>query len=304
MDKILIIGGATASGKTNLSLKISEFADIEIISADSMQIYKYMDIGSAKPSIAERSEVFHHMIDIKTPVQDFDARDFEINSKKIIKKIIRKGKIPVIVGGTGFYIEALLYGLPVLQKKNNKIRDFYEKMIEEKGKIAVFELLKSKWPERAEKLHENDTRRIIRSLEIFDSGDKENFEYNKNENFNFLFYYINTDRESLENRVKKRVENMFKNGLIEEVDFILKKTGFGIQASQGIGYKEVIPFFEKGKISDLEKIKEEIILHTLQFSKRQRTFFKNKFKKMIFLDLCGINKYQIKEDIENYFYGG
>ncbi|MGM0607507.1 MAG: tRNA (adenosine(37)-N6)-dimethylallyltransferase MiaA [Candidatus Muiribacteriota bacterium] len=305
--KIIIICGPTASGKTSLALDIARLFSGEIISADSMQIYQYMDIGTAKASISERLQIKHHMIDIIKPsCPQFDVMDFVKRADKIIQSLYQKNKIPVIAGGTGFYINSLLKRLPQFTIKDAEIRNKYYNIYEHNGKEHIYNYLKKVWPQRALNLHMNDIKRVIRSLEIYEAGYKNEFDKTSFEYFyEPLIFYLDLDRDILRQRIKLRVDKMFRLGMLEEVEYILKKFNFSSQARQAIGYKETLEFFEKDKkIRGIPSLKEDIILHTAQFAKRQRTYFKNKLKKMIFLDLYDINKYKIKKYLNEFINGG
>lgn len=172
-----------------------------------------------------------------------------------------------------------------------------------KGKYHVYDILRKKWPERALQLHENDVRRVVRSLEIFDSGGSEDFgKHERKPHYDSVFFYIEPERKLSEDRIEKRVQKMIDVGLIDEVDFILDKKGFSPQSAQAIGYRETVEWIEKGR-KNPGLLAQDISLHTRQFAKRQRTFFKNKFKKMIFLESYDINKYHIKKEIEKFLEG-
>ncbi|MCK9225986.1 MAG: tRNA (adenosine(37)-N6)-dimethylallyltransferase MiaA [Candidatus Muirbacterium halophilum] len=300
-NKIIVIGGQTASGKTSMSLDICQQFNGEVVSSDSVQIYKYLDIGSAKPSLSERAIIEHSMIDIVEPCKEFDVKEYTQKAEICLDNIWKKNKIPVLTGGTGFYVESLLCGLPKI-KNDCDIRKKYENILKEKGREYLFSILQRKWPERAITLHINDTKRIIRSIEIYETGGKEQFEnFNKKLKFDILFFYIEPEKELNEKNIKKRVLNMIKNGLIDEVEFVLREKGFSRQSKTAIGYKETIDFIESN--NNIEELVFNISLHTRQFAKRQRTFFKNKFKKMIFLESYDINNYHIKKETEKFLEG-
>ena len=301
-NRIIVIGGQTASGKTAMSIDLCREFNGEVVSSDSVQIYKYMDIGSAKPSLSERSAVNHHLIDIIYPDEEFDVKEFTLKAKNSFKDIWKRGKIPVLTGGTGFYVESLIYGLPEI-KNDMSIRQKYQKILDDQGKEYLFSLLEKNWPDRAKVLHENDTKRVIRSLEVYDCGGKDSFDnYKKNSDIDFIFFYIEPEKKINEENIKKRVDIMVKTGLIDEVRFIIENRGFSRQSSSAIGYRETIKYIEDNS-KNIEELKYDISLHTRQFAKRQRTFFKNKFKKMIFLESYDINNYHIKKEIQKFLEG-
>ncbi|PLX16421.1 MAG: tRNA (adenosine(37)-N6)-dimethylallyltransferase MiaA [Candidatus Muiribacterium halophilum] len=299
MEKIVIISGPTASGKTSLSIRLAHEINGEIISCDSMQIYKNMDIGTAKIKEEEKEGIPHHMIDIIDPDEEFSVNEFVDLVDDLIKKIISSKKTPILVGGTGFFIHSLIFGLSQLPSKDDNLRSQYEKIHKEKGESALYEILLKKWPERAEQLDKSDKKRIIRALEIYDLGAKDSFYNEKKKKYDFVMFYIDTPREILWNRIEKRVHMMIKQGLEQEVRDILKSTGFSKQAAKGIGYSEMIEYINGKKYIKIKDVAKDISIHTRQFSKRQRTFFKNKFKNMIFLENSDINMDKIKKYFHN-----
>jgi tRNA dimethylallyltransferase len=276
MPKVLVICGATASGKTSLSVACAKQLNTEIISADSMLIYKGLDIGTAKPSIAERDGVLHHLIDVVEVNQTYSVSDYEKAALPIIERLLSEGKTPIICGGTGFYINSLLYKSQFGNVGANlEIRQQYEKLLEEKGKTYLHALLCEKDPESGAKLHENDVKRVIRALEIYDvTGKAKSLQKDTYvPRFDFVAVSIDYPREELYRRIDLRVEEMFAQGLMDEVKTLL---GNGLtkdcQCMQGIGYKEVVQGIEEGWST--EEIKELIKKNTRNYAKRQITFFK------------------------------
>ena len=276
MPKVLVICGATASGKTSLSVACAKQLNTEIISADSMLIYKGLDIGTAKPSIAERDGVLHHLIDVVEVNQTYSVSDYEKAALPIIERLLSEGKTPIICGGTGFYINSLLYKSQFGNVGANlEIRQQYEKLLEEKGKMYLHALLCEKDPESGAKLHENDVKRVIRALEIYDvTGKAKSLQKDTYvPRFDFVAVSIDYPREELYRRIDLRVEEMFAQGLMDEVKTLL---GNGLtkdcQCMQGIGYKEVVQGIEEGWST--EEIKELIKKNTRNYAKRQITFFK------------------------------
>lgn len=288
--KLIVITGATATGKTDLSIELANRIGGEIISADAMMVYKYMDIGTAKPTKEIREKIPHYMIDIVEPSEYFSAKDFVDLADKYINTIWNKGKIPIIVGGTWLYIQALLYGLSSAPKGDWKIRD---ELYKRNNRSLYEELLKID-PEYAKKIHINDKRRIVRALEVFYiSGKPFSFfqrEHNfKEKKYQFLGLVIERNKEEIMERIEKRVDKMFFDGLVEEVKFLLDK-GYEnfLTSSQAIGYKELIPYF-KGNLS-LEEAKRDIVKNTKKFAKRQIKTFRSKFsekKDWLFINLSG-----------------
>ena len=276
MAKVLVICGATASGKTALSIACAKAFHGEIISADSLLIYRDLMIGTAKPTPQERGGVPHHMIDVVSPKENFSVSDYENMALPILEELLSRGKTPIICGGTGFYIHSLLYKSQFGNVgANEEIRAKYERLADEFGKEYVHGILREKDPISAEKLHYNDLKRVIRALEIYDltgkakSGQQDVLR----PRFDFQAVSIDYPRDKLYNRINLRVEEMFKQGLIEEVQGLLK---YGVtedmQCMQGIGYKEIA---EGLRIGATEAEMMEIVKNnTRKYAKRQQTFFK------------------------------
>ena len=276
MSKVLVICGPTASGKTSLSVACAKQLNTEIISADSMLVYKGLDIGTAKPSIDEREGVVHHMIDVVSPKEKFSVSDYEAMALPILEDLIAKGKTPIICGGTGFYINSLLYKSQFGNVgANEEIRLKYEKLAQECGKEYVHAILKEKDPESAAKLHFNDVKRVIRALEIYDvTGCPKSMQKDEyTPRYEFVAVSIDYPRDELYRRIDLRVEEMFACGLLKEIDGLLKNgVEKDMQCMQGIGYKEILEGIELG-MSEGE-IKDLVKKNTRNYAKRQVTFFK------------------------------
>lgn len=272
---LIIVCGPTASGKTALSVEIAKLLETEIIYADSMDIYKGLDIGTAKPTIEEMGGIKHHLIDVVEPTDSFTVFDYREKAKPIIDNLIQNGKIPVICGGTGFYINSILYNLSYGQGTGDlKVREKYKDLAEKYGNEYVYNILKEVDSVSAEKLHYNDLKRVIRALEIYETGvKKSDIVDEKTPNYNYIAVYIDFERAELYDRINKRVDIMFENGLLDEIKMLLDK---GItkdcQCMQGIGYKEVLSFIDGDM--DLDSVKEQIKINTRHYAKRQLTFFK------------------------------
>ncbi len=276
MKKVLVICGATASGKTALSVACAKALNTEIISADSMLVYRKMSVGTAKPTIEERQGIVHHLIDVVDPKENFSVSDYEKNALPIVENLINQGKTPIICGGTGFYINSLLYKSQFGNVgANAEIRAKYEQIEKEHGRAYLHSILREKDKESAEKLHENDVKRIIRALEIYEMTGKAKSEQNDEWIARFPFVCVSIDypRAVLYERIEKRVEQMFDCGLYEEVQALLKDgVSLANQSMQGIGYKEVAEGIANNQ--SLEEIKELIKKNTRNYAKRQITFFK------------------------------
>ncbi len=274
-NKIIIICGPTASGKTALAVECAKLLNSEVISADSMYIYKGLNIGTAKPTIEEMQGVKHHVIDVVEPNETFTVSDYKNVAKPIIDNLISKNKIPIICGGTGFYINSILYDLSYGNGQGNpEIRERYKSLAIEHGNQYVYEILKSYDPETAKKLHFNDLKRVIRAIEIYESGIKKSDICDElKPNYNYSAYSVDYDRETLYDRINKRVDLMINQGLIDEIKALLDS---GIskdnQCMQAIGYKEILDFLCGN--CKLSQAIETIKLNTRHYAKRQITFFK------------------------------
>lgn len=276
-EKLLIICGPTAVGKTKLGIECARIFNGEIISADCMQIYKHLDIGTAKATCQEQNQATHHLIDIVEPTETYSVGDFKHDATKIIQNLYKQNKLPIVVGGTGFYIESLLFPYSFGNcPQNFAVREKYKKLASEKGNEFVFEILKNVDPISAEKLHPNDVKRVIRALEIFETTGKPKSEQtvNKISEYDYKLLLLNCDRPLLYERINKRVDLMMKNGLENEVRELVKS---GLtqenQSMQGIGYKEFFDYFDS-KIT-YEQLVEKIKQDSRNYAKRQLTWFKH-----------------------------
>ncbi|AOR23622.1 tRNA (adenosine(37)-N6)-dimethylallyltransferase MiaA [Clostridium taeniosporum] len=287
-QKILVLGGPTAVGKTELSIKLAEKLNGEIISADSMQIYANMDIGSAKVTKEEMRDVKHHMIDILSPEEEFSVADFKNRGEKALKEIINKKKLPMIVGGTGLYINSLTCNVTFTEaEKDEEYRTYLESLAEVNGNNYIHEMLKEIDEISYKEIHPNNRKRVIRALEVYKLTGKPFSSYNVGNDFyktdyDIHYYVLTMDREKLYNRINKRVDIMIEKGLIDEC-IELKKLGYtaNMQSMQGIGYKEILYYLDK-KIS-LEEAINLIKQGSRNYAKRQLTWFRRD-PRCIFLD--------------------
>lgn len=277
--KVIVIVGPTASGKTALSIELAKKIDGEIISCDSMQIYKDMNIGSAKPTIEEMQGIKHYMIDIAEPTERFSVAEYKKRSEEAIEKILQKGKVPIIVGGTGLYANSLIYNIEYNEIiLDEEYRKNLMKIAEtEVGLATLYEKARSIDPVAMEKISSNDKKRIIRVLEIKHSTGKNKteleLESRKNEvKYEYKVFAINMPREILYDRINKRVDIMIENGLIDEVENIIEKYKEFPTAMQAIGYKEIVMYL-KGELTKQEAI-EKIKQESRRYAKRQITWFK------------------------------
>lgn len=276
MEQVIVIVGPTCSGKTFLSINIAEKLKTEIISADSRQIYKFLDIGTAKPSPNDLSRVKHHFISTLNPDEKFNVSDFEIESLKIINRLHSENKIPVVTGGSGLYIKAIIDGIFNTVDKDENYRSELMARRARYGDYYLYEELQRVDPISALKMLPQNYKRIIRALEVYHLTGKPIWqhqnEYKRNLKIEFKQFGLNWDRNKLYNNIEYRVDDMFKKGLVEEVESIIAK-GYdkSINALNTVGYKEVIEFLE-GSIS-LESAIELIKRNTRRFAKRQLTWF-------------------------------
>ncbi len=277
-NTIIVITGPTATGKTALSIEIAKKYNGEIISADSMQIYKKMDIGTAKPTKEEQSEIKHHLIDYIEPNIEYSVQQYVKDADIIINNLIKNKKLPIIVGGTGLYIKSLIYPYSFCSApRDENIRNKYKKLLEDYGKEYIHNLLKKKDFEASNKIHCNDTKRVIRALEICEITGNSKTSLNveqKSTKYNVILIALNFSREVLYDRINKRVENMFEMGLLQEVDDLINvyNLNFDMQSMQAIGYKEFRDYFNNEK--SLAEIKELISKNSRNYAKRQITFIK------------------------------
>ncbi|WFA09731.1 tRNA (adenosine(37)-N6)-dimethylallyltransferase MiaA [Tissierella sp. Yu-01] len=278
-EKLFILMGPTAVGKTSVSIELAERLNGEIISADSMQIYKYMDIGTAKISKEEMKGIPHYLLDMIYPDESFTVSNYKELASKYITKLNDKNILPIVVGGTGLYINSLVYNLNFAQvASNDDIRRKLESTRIERGNNYLHNLLKDIDKDSADRISINDTKRIIRALEIYEITGKTMTEYNKNfrlpnEDYDLVMICLNMNREKLYQRINYRVDLMIQSGLIDEVKYILDK-GYdkNLVSLQGIGYKEIIMYLENKCSLDeaIEKIKQG----SRNYAKRQLTWFR------------------------------
>lgn len=302
-EKILVLAGPTGVGKTELSINLAKRLNGEIISADSMQIYKYMDIGSAKVTEEEMKGVKHHLIDVVNPGKEFSVSDFKDYGEKALKEIYAKGKLPMIVGGTGLYINSLTCNMNFTEsEKDDDYRKELDSLAEEKGNIYVHELLKDIDPISYKNIHPNNRKRVIRALEVYKLTGQPFSSYNAGEklydsNYDIHFYVLTMNREKLYERINKRVDIMMDKGLLDEC-IKLKEMGYisSIQSMQGIGYKEILYYLE-GKIS-LENAVDMIKQGSRNYAKRQLTWFRHD-PRAIFLDKDVLSEEEIIDKISN-----
>jgi len=278
--EVIAIVGPTASGKTALSVALAKKIDGEVINGDSMQVYKGLNIGTAKITPEEMDGVPHHLFDIKEPDELFSVAEYQTEVRKCIKGIQERGKIPIIAGGTGLYVQSVLYDFRFTEEASDlAVRARLELELEEKGADTLYEKLVKADPIGAEKIHPNNHRRIVRALEIIEVTGKTKEDHEEGIGhrplYNHLLIGLESDREILYKRIDKRVDNMMANGFFEEVEMLWNHNIRHVQSVQAIGYRELQQYIE-GSIS-LDFAVELIKKNTRNYAKRQMTYFKNKF---------------------------
>ena len=276
---LIVLTGPTAVGKTALSIQLARRIGGEIISADSMQVYRHMDIGTAKIRLEEMDGVPHHLIDILEPTEDFNVVRFQALARAAAEDIYSRGKIPIVAGGTGFYIQALLNDIDFTQiDENTQFREEMERLAAEQGAEVLHERLRAVDPESAEAIHANNVKRVIRALEYYEQTGEKISAHNEAERakispYHFFYYVLNTDRTVLYERIEKRIDEMMEEGLVEEVRQL---QAMGCRrdsvAMQGLGYKEILDYLDGA--CTLEDAIYKIKRDTRHFAKRQITWFK------------------------------
>ena len=296
-NPLIILTGPTSVGKTALSIQLAKTVDGEIISADSMQVYRYMDIGTAKITPEEMQGIPHYLIDALTPDEEFNVVKFQQYAKKYIEDIQSRGKIPIFVGGTGFYIQAVLYDIDFTENDiNPSYRQELEQTVKEKGAEYLHALLKQVDPKSAEKVHPNNIKRVIRALEYHKLTGEKISDHNaeqrkKNSPYQYCYFVLNKNRAKLYEGINLRVDQMMQNGLLEEVKDLAER-GYtkDMVSMQGLGYKELLAFLEgEGTLENaVDLIKKE----TRHYAKRQITWFKREN------EIIWINKDDFRNDME------
>jgi len=295
VKKVIIIAGPTAVGKTDLTLSLAEKLNSEIISADSMQIYRGMDIGSAKPTQEEMKGIPHHLIDCADPKEPFSVSDYRKSAFEAIDALLQKGKTPIVTGGTGLYINALLYEMDFSNtSSDSEFRNAMQKYADENGSDALYQRLLEKDPAAAEAIHPNNIKRIIRALEISEIGGEKKGDFRQgptlNTDYSFDLFCLTRERSELYDRINIRVDQMMEKGLLDEVRRFYD-AGFtsSVPAMQGIGYKELMDYL-KGN-STLNDAVQMIKQHSRNYAKRQLTWFR-RYETARWIDLSGLSGYE------------
>lgn len=279
MDKVLFLVGPTGSGKSELAMAVARKLNGEIISCDAMQVYRKMDIGTAKPALRERKAVPHHLIDLVSPKSECSVFKHRKLALDAIRKISSKGRLPIVVGGSGLYLKAILDGISPHPGRESKVRKALGKQREKHGLLYLYEKLKRIDPRRAKEIHPNDERRIIRALEIYELSGKKPSAWHRETSgrledcgFKPVVFGLARPRPELYERIERRVDQMFKAGWVNEVKRI-KRFGFSKTARAAIGYRQVLEYLKGEKT--LEEAKSEVKKRTRQFAKRQLTWFRH-----------------------------
>lgn len=276
---LIIITGPTAVGKTDISIRIAKKLDGEIISADSMQVYRHMDIGTAKIRPEEMQGVRHHLIDCLAPYEEFNIYLFKEMADRAVEDILSRGKMPIIVGGTGFYIQSVLKNVDFSEEeKDTDYREKLRRIADEQGAEILHDMLSKVDPAAADKIHANNVKRVIRALEYYEQTGMKISEHNEAESekespFDYLYFVMNNDREVLYERIERRIDKMMEDGLVDEVKR-LRQMGCtkDMVSMKGLGYKEIFAYLD-GEIS-LEEAVYILKRGTRHFAKRQLTWFK------------------------------
>lgn len=287
---LIILTGPTAVGKTKASIGLAKAIGGEIISADSMQVYKYMDIGSAKIRPEEMEGIPHYLVDVLEPDEEFHVVRFQEMAKRAMEEIYAKGKIPIVVGGTGFYIQALLYDIDFTESnEDSAYRENLEALAKEKGSEYLHGELRKVDEKAAEQIHANNVKRVIRALEFYKQTGQKISEHNEKERaktspYDFCYFVLNDDREVLYNRINVRIDKMLEEGLVEEVQ-ALKEKGYTKEmvSMQGLGYKEILDYLNGN--CTLEDAIYILKRDTRHFAKRQLTWFRRE-RDVIWIDKC------------------
>jgi len=300
--KVIVIAGPTASGKTSLSIELAQKIDGEIISCDSMQIYKDMDIGTAKVTKEEMKDIKHYLVDFVSPEERYSVSNFKKDAENAIEEILKKGKTPIIVGGTGLYVDSLIYSInyPDMEFNEEYRNELMDIASTEEGLEKLYEQAKQIDEDAIKNISKNDKKRIIRILEIYKQTGKnktqQEIESRKQEpKYDYKVFVINMDRAKLYDRINKRVDIMIESGLVEEVKTIKQKYKKYPTAMQALGYKEVVQYLDN--IISYEEMIEKIKMETRRYAKRQLTWFR-KNKQSIWINAEDGNNKNIEKILE------
>jgi len=301
---LVVIAGPTACGKTAVSVELAKKINGEIISADSMQVYKYMDIGTAKISESEKQGIKHYLIDEFYPDEEYSAAVFKNMAKRYSQEIYQKGKIPILVGGTGFYINAFVNDTDFQNSDvDYSYRQELQKIADDKGNDFLFDMLRKCDPKSCEIIHPNNLKKVIRAIEYFKQTGKPISQHNAAERkkvspYDTIFIVLSMDRKLLYERIDKRVDVMIERGLVDEVSGLLEKYSPSLVSMQGLGYKEIAEYLN-GSIS-LDEAIYSLKKGTRHFAKRQLTWFKHQAKNARWIDITDGDIFKAAEEIYGF----
>ncbi|WP_129045155.1 tRNA (adenosine(37)-N6)-dimethylallyltransferase MiaA [Companilactobacillus metriopterae] len=297
MKKVVAIVGPTAVGKSALGLELAEKFNAEIISGDSMQVYRKLDIGTAKDSKEELAKVPHHLVDILDVTEEYSVKQFQDQASQCIDELYSRNILPILVGGTGFYLNSLVEGMNFggESKSSKEQRNQLNLILEEKGISALKDILREEDPEAYDQLDIQNPRRIIRAIEVKRITGKSILDQEEHKNdYEFLIIGLTDDRQELYESINSRVDKMMDLGLLSEAEYVYKNKESIPQAKNGIGYKEFFPYFDK--TNSLENCVEEVKKNSRRFAKRQFTYFRNQMEEIIWFNVRGNPDF--KEEIE------
>lgn len=300
---VIVLVGPTAVGKTKTGIELAKVFNGEIVSGDSVQVYKGMDIGSAKVTVEEAEGIPHHLIDICDPDEAMSVAKFQTLARAAIDDIYARGKLPIVVGGTGLYIRAILYNYEFAERPvDHVLRETLEKEAEMNGPEVLHARLQSLDPRRAESIHPNNVRRVIRALEVALQGDAQAMDSLPSEHYAYQLFVLHADRDVLYERINRRVDLMIETGLVEEVKRLLASGYRDTQAMRAIGYKEVVPYLD-GVITH-DQMTDTLKQNTRKFAKRQLTWFRHQFNG-IWVDMgrksFELSYQNIYDEVEGFF---
>lgn len=303
---LLVIAGPTACGKTDAAVQLAKRVNGEIISGDSMQIYRFMNIGTAKPTIEEMQGIPHYLIGEKNPDEEYNAVVFQTLAKQYLEQIYQKGKLPILVGGTGFYMDALVYDTQFAEmEEDREIRNNLEALAKEQGVYSLHEQLEKIDPVSAQTIHPNNSKRVIRAIAFYQQtgtpiSSHNQMERQKESPYSLVYFILTRQRAELYQRIEQRVDQMLQLGLLQEVEGLLKR-GYApsLVSMQGLGYKELVPVIQNE--APLAAAVQELKQRTRHFAKRQMTWFRRE-KNSIMLDASDKTAEILGEEMQQYFY--
>ncbi|WP_114165651.1 tRNA (adenosine(37)-N6)-dimethylallyltransferase MiaA [Exiguobacterium sp. TNDT2] len=300
---VIVLVGPTAVGKTKTGIELAKAFNGEIVSGDSVQVYRGMDIGSAKVTVEEAEGIPHHLIDICDPDEAMSVAKFQTLARAAIDDIYARGKLPILVGGTGLYVRAILYDYEFTERPvDHALRKSLELEAETDGPEVLHARLQSLDPKRAESIHRNNVRRVIRALEVALQGDAQAMDSLPSQHYAYKLFVLHADRDVLYERINQRVDLMLEAGLIEEVERLLATGYRDTQAMRAIGYKEVVPYLDG--LTTHERMTETLKQHTRKFAKRQLTWFRHQFDG-IWVDMgrksFELSYQNIYDEVEEFF---